>query len=107
MDKAITQLHDLAARVREAAEASDWEGLVALDRESREQVVEVVEAAKADQLDIEQAKAAVDDVLRSFEAAREHAVTARDEAAKRLRESGRSQEAAKAYLNQSGKPPRS
>ncbi|MFE8069497.1 flagellar protein FliT [Marinobacteraceae bacterium S3BR75-40.1] len=88
--------------VKDAARRKDWERLEALDGEIREPVQTAVDAAKRGEVDTAAVQEVIDQLLKAFEEARGVAVEARDEAEQKLKKSGKTQQAAKAYLNQAG-----
>lgn len=101
MNEHIKAIKAIIAEVREASEEKDWERLKTLDEIVREPVEQAVSAAKAGEVDTVAVEEVLDQLLAAFEDARAVAVEARDEAASLLKQSGKTHQAAKAYLDQS------
>lgn len=84
--------------INEATANADWERLQALDGSSRAQLEALVAAAKAGELPVTEVTDRLDRLQALFEAARAAAVIARDQAEIALKSSGRTHQAAQAYL---------
>lgn len=95
----LQALDALLDAMGEATVKADWLRLRELDSASRASMTTVVEMAKAGQLSVEDVSSRLDRLQGILEKARAAAVTSRDEAAAALKNSGRTHQAAQAYLN--------
>ncbi|MDX1589448.1 MAG: hypothetical protein R3296_10970 [Oleiphilaceae bacterium] len=94
----IAELQSVIAEIEHLTEQSDWQGLSAIDERARAVVVAAGEAARAGEVPLDAVTMQLEVLQQVFERAREKAVIARDEAARSLRETSRTHNAAQTYL---------
>lgn len=94
----LQALDAISDAMAEATSKADWERLQKLDTAVREHVGILGDAAKAGELPVADVVKRLDRLQVLFGAARAEAVKSRDEAGAALKSSGRTHQAAQAYL---------
>jgi protein involved in polysaccharide export with SLBB domain len=99
----LQALDAISEAIGEATRDADWARLKHLDSTARKHMEAASDAAKAGTLPVNQLIERLDKLQQLFEAARTEAVKSRDEAEAALKTTGRTHQAAQAYLNNAKK----
>ena len=99
----LLALDAVADALGEATAAKDWERIKQLDLSARTHMEAASDAAKSDRVPVADVMRRLDRLKQLFECARAEAVISRDAAAAELKATGRTHQAAQAYLKQSNK----
>lgn len=99
MNEETESLEKLVARVDNLVEQECWDELAALDDSARDLVQAATTRARETEADSEEVRRLVERLLSLYDRARSSAEAERDEAERELRETSRTQRAARAYLD--------
>lgn len=102
-DKRLKALDAVFDAIREATAQEDWDRLQELDTSSRAHIGALVESAKAGELAVADVTDRLDRLQLLLESARSAAMRSRDEAQAALKNTGRTHQAAQAYLGNTTK----
>ena len=97
MTESTEHLENLIGQVQRCVSDQDWEGLAALDEQTRQSVLKAREESQQGLVDPDRLGEQVERLKALYDQAREEVRGVRDETARTLRETMRNQDAARAY----------